>query len=109
MEKADSITLVLASVKRSCCRTCNRKCFLRPFGQAAGGAGIEKHQFVLQPFQRLLGGSIVFQRVSRLDGSRFQYPTNATRSRPFSFLMMTACSFVILVLRKRESFENGNF
>ena len=38
--------------------------FLQPFRQAAGRAGIEMHQLVMQPFERLPGGGVIFERVS---------------------------------------------
>src|ERR1700745_934273 len=69
VEKADSITFVLASVKRSCCGTCSRwtvSVSSSPSAQTAGSARIEVHEFVMQSFQRLPGASVLFQGVGRV-------------------------------------------
>src|ERR1019366_4130764 len=58
IEKADSITLVLASVRRNCAGMRKRmhgERLLHAFLQAAGGARIQLHQFAMQPIERSPG------------------------------------------------------
>ena len=40
--------------------------FFQAFSQAPGRAGIQIHQFAMQLCQRQLGGSVIFQRVRRV-------------------------------------------
>ena len=46
--------------------------FLQSFCQAADRARIEMHQFVMQSIQCLLGGSILLERVSRIQFSGYR-------------------------------------
>jgi hypothetical protein len=58
MQKADSITFVLASVRRNWAgtrKTMHRERFFDAFLQAAGGARIQFHQLPMQSFQRTFG------------------------------------------------------
>ena len=67
MEKADSMTLVLAKVFRSWGGTwsrCTVSVSFSPSARLRAALGFKIHQFAMQPVQRLLGGSVVFQRLS---------------------------------------------
>jgi hypothetical protein len=44
----------------------NGECFLQSLGQTAGSARIEMHEFVMQSVQHLPGGSVVLERVGRV-------------------------------------------